>query len=309
MNNLFWIQKNKKTFNLLEKPFASEDEFERKVFHTKELLGDIFLINRQTRGGSKYGIPDIIGVDNDGNVCIIEMKNVETDSSVIPQVLGYALWAEKNPDSIKSILLEMHDVPEDIEVDWKDYQVRIIIIAPKIDPSTLDAVAKINYEVDLIEIKRWIEKSAEFLLVNKLEHTHSKKVRPVRGTMVYDRMFYEQRKNKNSIKIFFEISDKTNKIVEDQEWSLERKYNKNYCSFKYGAFIVFHIQWMGTKSLAIGLKLPKSIAKRNQPKSWKMEKYHERRNTAYYKIDNSKNINNLLPLFKKSMEYIKQRKE
>ena len=56
-------------------------------------------------------------------------------------------------------MLERDDIPEDIQVDWSDYQVKIIVVAPKIDPSTLDAVAKINYEVDLIEVKRWIENS------------------------------------------------------------------------------------------------------------------------------------------------------
>ncbi|MEK7241289.1 MAG: hypothetical protein AAB048_00770, partial [Planctomycetota bacterium] len=99
MANLFWRQKSKKTLNLLSTPFASEEDFEKVIFETKEILEDIFLIKRQLRGGKKTGIPDIIGIDNDGNVCIVEMKNVATDVSVIPQVLAYAFWAQENPDS------------------------------------------------------------------------------------------------------------------------------------------------------------------------------------------------------------------
>lgn len=40
------------------------------------MLQDIFLLKRQIRGGNETGIPDMIGLDSEGNVCIIEMKNV-----------------------------------------------------------------------------------------------------------------------------------------------------------------------------------------------------------------------------------------
>ena len=43
MANLFWKTK-KYTKNLLSKPFKSEEEFERIIFNTQEILEDIFLI-------------------------------------------------------------------------------------------------------------------------------------------------------------------------------------------------------------------------------------------------------------------------
>jgi hypothetical protein len=70
------------------------------------VLGDIHLLNRQVRGGSKPGIADIIGIDADGAVGVIEMKNTDLDAGVIPQVLEYAIWAETNPDSIRASWLE-----------------------------------------------------------------------------------------------------------------------------------------------------------------------------------------------------------
>lgn len=94
MANLFWKSKNG-IKALLATPFKTEEEFERTVFSTSEILEDIFLLKRQIRGGNKSGIPDIVGLDNDGNVCIIEMKNKPVDASIIPQVLQYAFWAEK----------------------------------------------------------------------------------------------------------------------------------------------------------------------------------------------------------------------
>jgi len=102
MVNLFW-NNNGETKSLLSTPFKTEEEFEKEAFNTQEILEDIFLIKRQIRDGNKTGIPDIVGIDNDGNVCIIEMKNVKVDASIIPQVLQYAFWAETNPDSIKSL--------------------------------------------------------------------------------------------------------------------------------------------------------------------------------------------------------------
>ena len=59
MANLFWKTKDS-TKSLLATPFNSEDEFEKVIFETPEILEDIFLIKRQIRGGNKSGIPDII---------------------------------------------------------------------------------------------------------------------------------------------------------------------------------------------------------------------------------------------------------
>lgn len=148
MANLFWRRTPGDVRNLLSVPFQSEEEFERVVFETKGLLEDVYLLRRQVRGGRKPGIPDMVGIDRDGNVCIVEMKNVRVDAAILPQVLQYAFWAESNPDSIKSMWLEAPDQPENIEISFEQYEVRIIIIAPSIDPSTLVLVGKINYAVD-----------------------------------------------------------------------------------------------------------------------------------------------------------------
>ena len=173
MANLFWKTKAG-IKSLLATPFKTEEEFERTIFETSELLEEIFLLKRQIRGGGKVGIPDIVGVDTDGNVCIVEMKNVTVDASIIPQVLQYAFWAETNPDSIKSLWLECDNKPDDLQINWDNFQVRILIIAPSILRSTLGIVEKINYSVDLIEVKRWMEGDNQLLLVDRLEQEEKK---------------------------------------------------------------------------------------------------------------------------------------
>lgn len=238
MANLFWKTPTKTT-RLLDTPFKAEEEFERLVFATPELLEDIFLLKRQIRGGGKQGIPDIVGVDNDGNICIIEMKNVTVDAAIIPQVLQYAFWAETNPDSIKSLWLQAESKPEDVSVNWDDFEVRIIVIAPTILRSTLDIVNKINYAVDLIEVKRWVEGEDTLLLVNRLEAEQQRAVRPVSGLEKYDAEFYARTYNSNSAAQFMKYAAALEELVRTNAWSLETKFNKHYCAFKAGFFTAF----------------------------------------------------------------------
>ena len=123
MTHLFWKDTGG-TKNLLSKEFSSESEFEELILNHQELLGDdIFLITNQIRGGTKKGIPDIIGVDKDQNICIIEMKNVTVNSDIIPQVLEYALWAESSPAELKNLWLQSAEQPEEFEIDFdKSYE-------------------------------------------------------------------------------------------------------------------------------------------------------------------------------------------
>src|SRR5688572_6554322 len=139
MASLFW-KTPKGTKALVDQPFKTEEEFERTVFETTGLLKDVILLKRQVRGGGKSGIPDIIGVDGEGTVCIIELKNTEVDDAIIPQVLQYAIWAETNPDSIKALWLEHANKPEDVSFSWDKPEVRILIIAPTVLRSTLAVV-------------------------------------------------------------------------------------------------------------------------------------------------------------------------
>ncbi|HLE24970.1 MAG TPA: hypothetical protein VI935_04890 [Thermodesulfobacteriota bacterium] len=293
MANLFWKTKAG-TKSLLETPFKTEEEFESTVFNTSELLEEIFLLRRQIRGGSKTGIPDIVGIDGDGNICIIEMKNKPVDASIIPQVLEYALWAETNPDSIKSLWLESENKPDDIPINWEDFDVRILIIAPYIHRSTLEFVQKINYLVDLIEIKKWAEENSQILMVNKLEEEKSR-TKPVRGLQKYDEAFYKSKYNKTSVGQFFKYVKEVEKTIKKKGWSLDTKYNKNYCAFKAGFFNAFRISWMGAKSFASTFRIPEKETKKIKIP---ITKYDPERHRAYYYIEpDITKVNDFIPLF------------
>ena len=300
MANLFWKSRIG-TKALLDTPFKTEDEFERTVFTTAELLKDIFLLKRQVRGGNKPGIPDIVGVDSEGTVCIIEMKNTNVDADIIPQVLQYAVWAETNPDSIKSLWLQCEDKPENITPNWDSLQVRILIIAPTILRSTLAVVNRITYPVELIEVKRWVEGSNEFLLMNKLEpEAAGTRSRPVSGARTYDGAFYKTERNSKSVDAFLQYCHQLEALARKQGWNLEMKFNRSYCTFKAGFPQVFGVSWWGTKSFGFFAKLTRAEAARLRPKP---DDYEERWKNANYKIEpGSTKVTDLIPVFRYAYE-------
>jgi len=305
MANLIW--KNLAgTKSLLPTSFKTEEEFEKTVFNTSEILEDIFLIKRQIRGGGKSGIPDIIGIDTDGNVCIIEMKNVSVDANIIPQVLQYAFWAETNPDSIKSLWLECEDKPDDVTITWDSLQVRILIIAPVILRSTMDLVDKINYPVDLIEVTRWVDGDSTLLLVAKLEPEAKTRIGPVRGLQIYDEDFYVTNFNKQSAKEFVRYSKQMEHLVQEKGWTLELKYNKNYCGFKAGFFNAFGIEWIGSKTFAIFIKLTEEEAKQF---SMPMTRYEaEWKQAIYFVTPGETKIEDYAPILERAYQKLTGKK-
>ena len=255
MPNLYW-KHEASTKNIPVKDFPSERDFEEYVFKNQDLLGDIIIIYRQIRSGTRQGIPDMLGVDQDSNICLIEMKNVQVSEDVLPQVLGYAVWAETNPDSIKAIWLESKNKPEDINIDWDSIQIRIIIIAPSFNPNVLRMSSKINYAVDLIQIQRLSDDQDEFILVETLEDTSRKKVGITKPMGDWSWEYYEENHGKEATAEFKKAVDALAAFVKEQKWNLTYNLNKYYTGFKLGYKIVYSVQWDSTQKWSLKLKIP-----------------------------------------------------
>lgn len=298
MPNLFWRSADGRTTNLAERPFTSEDEFERYVYDVREILSEIFILSRQVRTPSRKDVPDIVGVDEENNVVIIEFKNRAIDEEIIPQVLRYAIWAETNPDSIRALWLEAEDVPDDVSIDWDNLTVRIIIMAPAIPVPVLRLVNKINYDVDLLEVQRFAAEEDEFILVSKREPEAPTTRRITKGTPVYDKEFYKQHRNNQSVDMFFAVSERVDTLVSDRGWPLEKKFNKGYIGYKHGFFNVFGLSWLGTKSFALFFKVPRAIADEHQPSDWEPHRYEDQWKQVLYKVDSvDMPLEALAPLF------------
>jgi hypothetical protein len=65
-------------------------------------------------------------------------------------------------------------------------------------------------------------------------------------------------RNKTSAIEFIRYAKDTQELVRKKGWHLETKFNRHYCSFKLGFFNAFGVQWIGSKTFAMFVKLPES---------------------------------------------------
>lgn len=274
MINVYWRTKNQ-TRGLIPKPFKSEADFEKYVFENQDLLGDVYILHRQVRTGSREGIPDMLGVDQDARVCIIEMKNREVSEDVLPQVLQYAIWAETQPDSVKAIWLESETKPEEIEIDWDNLEVRILIIAPSFRSTVPRMAGKVNYPIDLIQIQRFAFDEDEILLVEVLEEEPAPKAITTKVQGNWDWAFYEREHGKKATQQFKRIVDGIAAIAEKHGWELPYNLNKYYTGFKLGNRVVVGVKWGGAHAWKVVLKITAEKARAFQGEHWEFQRFDE----------------------------------
>lgn len=272
--NLYW-RDSEKTRTLIYQPFSSEEKLESYVFDNQELLGDVFILYRQIRTGSRQGIPDMIGVDRESRVCIIEMKNEVVSEGILPQVLGYAIWAETNPDSVKAIWLESRRKPEDVELDWDSLEVRVIVVAPSFKDTVPRMAGKIGYPIDLIAIRRFSWDSDEFLLVETLEEEPEVKVGATKPQREWDWDFYESEHGRVATAQVKRVVESLQEVVEDEGWDLSSKLTKYYVGFYLGNRVVFDVNWGGTHAWKVNVKVPEEKAKKAALDEWEFQRYDE----------------------------------
>lgn len=275
MMNLYW-KTNGETRNVVEAPFQNEEELERYIFDNPDLLGgDIHLLHRQVRTGNKRGIPDILGVDRDQRICIIELKNTLADESILPQALGYALWAEANPDSIKALQLESRHWPEEIELDWDNLDIRIILIAPAFKPMVPRMAGKIGYEIDLIQIHRYVHNEHEFLLVETLAQEQSVKVTTTKAKGNWNWEYYASEHGAEATDQFRNTVERLEVLAQQKGWDVRYNLNKSYAGFKLGNRIVFAVVWGGVHTWKVEIKVPEQSVQGFAGKQWEYQSYDD----------------------------------
>ncbi|MFC2065067.1 hypothetical protein ACFLXB_08230 [Chloroflexota bacterium] len=283
MENLYWKTKIQ-TRNLTNMPFENENEFESYVFKNQDLLGDIFILHRQIRTGNKQGIPDMLGVDQDANICIIEMKNTEVGEEILPQILGYAIWADTNPDSIKAMWLESHNKPEDIEIDWDDLEIRVIVIAPDFSSNLPRMASKIGYPIQLVRIQRFVfEDSDEFLLVETLDDQISTKIKTTKVLEDWSWDYYEGSHGKDATAQFKKAVEAIDSFVKRQKWDLPYNLNKYYTGFKLGNKVVFNVAWGGTHAWVVRAKISEEDANSFKGEHWEFQRYDDSFSQALFR--------------------------
>lgn len=298
MYNLYFKKKQNKLVPAVEKPFQTEDELEKYIMDAREIFSDIFILKRQVYAGNRRDIPDIVGIDRDNNVVIVENKNVTVTEEILSQILRYAFWAETNPDSIKAMWLETENRPEDIEIEWDNVNIRVIVLAPSIRLSVTRLLKKINYAVELVVVRRFLVGDEEVILLHKFEEESEIKTGPTKGMSDYsDPAVYKTSRNIKSVDVFFKVVDEIDGLVKKNGWNLEKKFNKNYMGFKTGFPNVFGVQWLGSKSFGLFFKTqPSDYPKIKKLSPYEME-YDERWKQATFKYDEKVEIKKLEPVF------------
>lgn len=299
MANLILLKGKHETINMNEIEVHPEEDIEKIIFETKNILPDVFLLKRQLQTYTKEERIDLVGVDNENNILVIEIKDETVDESVIPQVLKYTVWVETHPDAIKSIWLEQKNKPEDLIFDWeKEFNLRVLIIGPSFKPSVQKLINRITYPVELVEFKKFNDGTNDYVFLNKLIIEEEKAVRPVSTIREYDEEFYKQHYNPNSAKEFWKLSNSLEEYIKTKGWNLTRSNNKGYVSFKYGFPIVFGVNFIGSKSFCLFFKIPREIAQKMKIEGHEMLRYEEQWNQALYKIESGEvDIKRFEPLF------------
>lgn len=310
MLNLYWKSQGQMR-SLVEKPFKTEAEVEQYILDNQEILGgDIYIIYRQIHTGSRQGIPDMLGVDQDSRVCIIELKNNEAGEDVLPQALGYAIWAETNPDSIKAIWLESKKKPEGIELDWENLDIRIILIAPSFKSNVPRMAGKIGYPVDLVQVRRYCFEDEEILVVEVLESKPQRKVSTTKVMGEWDWDFYESEHGKEATAQFHSAVEAVAALATQQGWELPYNLNKYYTGFKLGNRVVFSVAWGGTYAWNLRLKLPEDVARGFKGKLWEFQRYDISFHEAVFRPvkPDSTDISELKSLFIAAYQYVSGRR-
>ncbi|MDD5368155.1 MAG: hypothetical protein PHQ40_03640 [Anaerolineaceae bacterium] len=251
----------------------SEAEFEKYVYANQELLDDVYIIHRQIRTGNRQGIPDMLGVDQEGQICIIEMKNIEVGEEILPQILGYLIWAERNPDSIKAIWLESHTKPDNIPLDWDHLELPAIVIAPGFQPNVQNMLGKIDYPIELVQIQRFVFENEEFLSVEVLEQEETLKPVTTKVLQSWGWEAYAKDHGEEATRQFRQAVEKINEITQKHAWTMVYKHNKFYTGFVLGNRIVYSVYWGGTHAWNITFKVPPGVADSFRSPCWEFQRY------------------------------------
>jgi hypothetical protein len=152
-----------------------ENQVEEWIEHNPDILGQkLLIIDRQptTTEGKK---PDLLALDEEGNLVIIEVKNEEAKRDVIGQVLDYASQlADNTEDDLQKSANSKHMVLREAfsskfgvtpDVNFNSKQ-RMIVVAPELDdsvPRIVDFLATYGLDIQVVTFGYHKDGSNEYI--------------------------------------------------------------------------------------------------------------------------------------------------
>jgi hypothetical protein len=321
MSSLYKIKPDGELLEIERAPFSDEPkELENFVMKNERILGNIVLLNRQVKLPDDNRI-DIWGLDTlELRPVIVELKNVITGIEIIPQILPYYSFVKSHPDSLKfralsdekfmsklaSLEIDREKLDKGLESDPK-----VILVAPRFKKELLDVVDYLNFDIELVEIYRYKTDVGEFLvIVNKPQSTA-----PAKATVkVMEEWNWEKYQkegvSEKKIEIAKGIKDQLDIIVEREKIPIEPIFRKLYIPYQSGRSNVFWID-LGYTSWTTGdILITFYLDKKPylEAEGIKIEhtktKWNEEYNLWSIFFNKAVDLSPLIPLIKKSYEYV-----
>lgn len=312
MAELFRIGTDGKLQILDRQDFANEvADLEDFVIKNSRILGSIVVLDRQVRTGRKEGIVDILALDTEGQgqIVVVELKNVHCDESVIPQYLKYARWVKKNPDYVLRRIRERRPELEQkgIDVDKVDTNPRVILVAPSFDPELIRLSEDIGYEIDFLAISRY-KMGNDTFVVTDLEEIEEHEVIATRPREIWDWLSYKTKLEQPDAKLEVAkaLQEKIDKMVDEKGWDLKREFLKLAVAWKRGFFRAWWIElgYYANESVLV-FKLREKPEATNVDPSIFME--WGEHGWAVKVTSKDFDISTLVPIFAKAFEFVVRR--
>lgn len=233
MTRLFKLGSSGELIEAKEEPFSNEIiDMEEFVKKNARILGDLIVFGEQViSDGQRI---DLLGLNKDGDVLIIELKNGIVDKDVLGQVFGYRNYWKRHVEAVKIRWSEFKEKPEGIEPDFSNFDPKILLVAPKFEEELLEIAGLERFPIEFVEIGRYAHEDSTFVIVDRKEALEVK-VGSVRGPEKYDWAWYESDVVRSDIelKIARDLHDGLIALAEKNDWKISPKFNKWYVAFKY----------------------------------------------------------------------------
>jgi hypothetical protein len=279
MTRLFRLGSSGELIEAKEEPFSNETvDMEEFVKKNARILGDLIIFGEQIISAGRDKRIDLLGLNKDGDILIIELKNDIVNKDVLGQVFGYRNYWKRHVEAVKIRWNEFKEKPEGIEPDFSNFDPKILLVAPNFEQELLEIASLEHFPIEFVEIGRYAYEESTFVIVNRMEAPEVK-VGAFIGRAQYDWGWYESDvvRSEIELKTARSLHDELIALGEKNGWKISPKFNKWYVAFKYGDRNVFTLEFKhkGKVAIVCSYLYEQSSPPRTGNIEWKWDKIWE----------------------------------
>ena len=322
MVEVYKISQNGEISEIKREPFSDETkDLEDFIIKNEGILGTVALVNHQiTIPTIPKGIIDIWGLDTlELRPVIVELKNYISGLEIISQILPYYKFVKSNPDTLRLKIIsneifmkKLKELGIDSEKINKglEGEPKVIIVAPGFKQDLIDTIEHINFEIELVELSRYVSHDSILVTINKPQPP----LTSVITTRVMEEWDWEKYKKEGmsdkKIKTASELKQRIDDLLKREKIDLKPIFRKLYIPYQSGRNNVFFID-LGYTSYETGdVRLNFKLDKEPNLKEDDIKIEHTK--TKWFEdygewsifFDKPVDLSPLVPIFKKSYEHV-----